>query len=81
MTREQVLARIQEILRDVVEDDYLVIGEATIAADVVDWDSANHVRLIIALEEELGFRLESDEIAEPESVGALIDLILSKLTH
>jgi acyl carrier protein len=47
--------------------------------DVAEWDSTNHVRLMVAIEAEFGIRFEVDEITSPESVGELIDLIASKL--
>jgi acyl carrier protein len=46
---------------------------------VPGWDSVNHVKLILAIEAEYGLRLEADEITEPENVGALVDLIASKV--
>jgi acyl carrier protein len=79
MNRDGIRAKVQEILRDVVDDDSVAITDDTVADDVVDWDSTNHVRLIVALEEDLGIRFETDEISAPESVGELVDLIQSKL--
>jgi acyl carrier protein len=79
MDRDALRTKLQDILRDVVDDDSLVITDETVADDVVDWDSTNHVRLIVALEEELHIRFETHEITAPESVGELLDLIRSKL--
>ena len=79
MDREGIRAKVQELLRDVVDDDTVIINDATAAVDVVDWDSTNHVRLIVAIEEEFHIRFETDEITRPESVGELVDLIRSKL--
>ena len=80
MDRDAIRSAVQEILRDVVDDDSLVIADATVAEDVVDWDSTNHVRLIVAIEEVLHIRFETDEITQPESVGDLVDLIQAKLS-
>ena len=80
MDREGIRAKVQELLRDVVDDDTVIINDATAAVDVVDWDSTNHVRLIVGIEEEFHIRFETDEITRPESVGELVDLIRSKLT-
>ena len=79
MTRDEIRARIQELLRDILDNDEVVLSDDMVASDVVDWDSTNHVRLIVALEEDLGIRFETDEIAAPESVGQLVDLIAAKL--
>jgi acyl carrier protein len=79
MERSDIRAKVQEILRDIVDDDEVVVIDETVADDVVDWDSTNHVRLIVAIEEEFHIRFETDEITKPESVGDLVDLISAKL--
>lgn len=79
MKRENLMAKFREILCDVIGDDSIVIVEDTVADDVPGWESANHVRLILALEEDLNIRFESDEITAPDSVGEMLDLIQSKL--
>ena len=79
MERAAVRAKVQEILRDIVDDDEVTITDDTVAEDVVDWDSNNHVRLIVGLEEALNVRFETDEITRPESVGDLVALIQAKL--
>ncbi len=79
MDREEVRAKVQDILRDILDDGAVMVDDATKAEDVVDWDSTNHVRLIVAIEEELHIRFETEEITMPESVGELVDLILTKL--
>lgn len=79
MNREELRVSLQDILRDVVDDEAVTIADATVAEDVVDWDSTNHVRLIVAIEQEFHIRFETDEITKPESVGDLLDLIQAKL--
>jgi acyl carrier protein len=66
-------------MRDVFDEDDLVAKDDTTAEDVADWDSANHVRLIVALEEAFDIRFETEEITAPETVGELVDLVASKL--
>ena len=79
MDRQAVFAKLVEIMKDIFDDDELIVDDASTADDVADWDSANHVRLMIAVEEEFGIRFESDEITAPETVGELVELISSKL--
>lgn len=79
MDRDKIRLKIQELLRDIVDDETVVLSDDSTAEDVADWDSTNHVRLMVALEQELDIRFETDEIAAPESVGELIILIQSKL--
>lgn len=79
MDRSAILAKLTELMRDVFDEDDLVATDETTADDVADWDSANHVRLIVAIEEEFHIQFATDEITAPENVGEFVDLIASKL--
>ena len=79
-TRDDLLAKIRGILAEVVDDDSLQLSEDTTADDVQDWDSINHVKLLIGLESELGFRFQTDEVSRIQNVGELISLIQKKLS-
>jgi acyl carrier protein len=79
MDRAELLSRVTEIMRDVFEEDDLVVTEDTTSDDVAEWDSTNHVRLMVAAEGEFGIMFETNEITAPSNVGELLDLIESKL--
>ena len=79
VTRDELLTKIRDILAEVIDNDSLQLSEKTTADDVVDWDSINHVKLLIGLESDLGFRFDTDEVGGPKNVGELIDLIQKKL--
>ena len=79
MTRADLLKKIAETLSVIVDDPSLTLTEAMTAEDVPEWDSVNHVKLMIALEQDLNIRFEPDELAAAENVGALIDQIERRL--
>lgn len=79
LTRDDILEKIREILADVTDNDDLKLTETTAAEDVPDWDSINHVKLLIGLESDLGFRFETDEVGGLMNVGDLISLVQKKL--
>jgi acyl carrier protein len=79
-SREELLARIRTTLADLLDNKDLQLSESTVADDVDDWDSINHVRLLIELERELGFRFGADEASGLKNVGELIDVIQAKLS-
>jgi acyl carrier protein len=79
MDRSEILSKITELMRDVFDEDDLVVTDETEAEDVADWDSANHVRLIVAIEEVFKIQFTTDEITAPENTGQLVDLVASKL--
>ncbi len=79
MTQEEVLNILQNIFRDVFDEDDLVIEGSTNAEDIEDWDSLNHINLISATEKELKITFALGELAGLKDVAAMIDLILEKI--
>jgi acyl carrier protein len=78
MSSRDLLPEIQDIMRDVFDVDDLVITENTTAEDVEEWDSLSHIRLIVAIEREFGFKFKNSEIESLKNVGDLIKLIQLK---
>lgn len=78
MTRDKILERITRALADVIDDPNVSLTEETTAGDVPDWDSTNHVRLMVELETMLNIQFAANEITSIPDVAALIDLIQSK---
>ena len=78
MTHDQIMAKIGDLLRDLLDRDDVELTDATTANDVEDWDSLVQVRLMIAIEGIFKIRFEPQEITAPENVGELISLIESK---
>ena len=81
MDRQAIITKIAEVLGDVVGDDNLVLTEATTAEDVEDWDSINHVKLLIGLEEDLDIHFETSETGSLANVGELVALLERKLAR
>ena len=79
MTRSEIVTKIRDVLADVVDDPSLQLSETTTADDVPEWDSINHVKLLIGLESDLGFRFETQEVSGLKNVGELADLVGRKL--
>jgi acyl carrier protein len=80
LTRGDLLIKIRDVLAEVVDDDSLRLTESTTPDDVPDWDSINHVKLLIGLESDLGFRFETEEVSGLHNVGELVDLLQKKLS-
>jgi acyl carrier protein len=79
MNRDEIYSKLTVILRDVFDDESLQPVDSMTSDDVPEWDSTNHVRLMVAIESEFGIRFETEEITAPENVGGIVDLIQSKL--
>jgi acyl carrier protein len=69
------LARLNDVFRDVFDDDELEISRKTTAKEVDGWDSIMHVTLLINVENAFGLKFSSSEIGALKSVGDLVDLV------
>lgn len=79
MTRADVMDKVQDIFRDVFDDDSLCISDSTNSSDIEDWDSLEHIALIVSMEKEFNMKFDIKEVNKLENVGGMIDLIMSKL--
>ena len=79
MTREEVFEKLNEVFRDVFEDDDITVEDATTAADVDGWDSLEHINLINAIEQEFDIKFNMGQIVSMKNVGEMADIITSKL--
>ena len=78
MQQNEILARVQEIFRDVLDNDDIVLTLQTTANDVEDWDSLSHIQLIVAIEKEFKIKFTSKEILSWANLSEMIESISSK---
>ncbi len=79
MERKEILSKVEDIFRDILDDEDIVLTDETIADDIDEWDSLTHVQLVVAIEKSLGIKFKSKEILSWNNVGEMIDTISSKL--
>ena len=81
MAREEILSQVTAILMDILDVEDLILTEKTHASDVNEWDSLNHIQLIVAIEKHFEIRFTSREIQSWANVGEMIDSIEQKKIH
>ena len=79
MTRTEILDRVVQHLSDVLDLEDVKLTEASTAEDFEEWDSINHVRLLIRIEQDFGFEFNTSDVGMVENVGQLVNLIEAKL--
>jgi acyl carrier protein len=73
-----ILHELNDLFREVFEDEDLVISRDTSAKDVAGWDSLMHVTLILSVEKQFGIRFFSSEVSMLKNAGELADLIAAR---
>ena len=79
MSREEVLEKLQEIIRDVFDDEDIVVTADTVASDVDGWDSLMHITLIGTVEDEFDIKFAMKDVVGMKNVGQMADLILEQI--
>lgn len=71
--------RLQDVFRDVFDDEEIVISGEMTADDIEDWDSLTQVQLLVAVQDEFGVKFSISETTGLKNVGELLALIEKKL--
>lgn len=79
MSKDEILAKINDILKDIFDDETLVITYDTTANDVADWDSLNHINVISSIESEFGIDFNMEEVVNFRNVGDMVDKVIEKI--
>lgn len=75
MKRNEILEKLEEIFRDVFDDEEISITEETSAEDIEDWDSLMHISLIMAIEGNFDTKFAMDEVISFKNVGGIVDAL------
>lgn len=76
MSREDIFERLNKVFREVFDDDKIVVTDTTVADDIEDWDSFEHINLVVAVEEEFGIKIPMGKTVTMKNVGEMVDIIL-----
>jgi len=79
MTRTEILRIINAIFINVLDDDTVVLTEETTANDVDEWDSLNHIQLVVAIEKHFKIRFASQEILSWQNIGEMVSSVEGKV--
>lgn len=79
MSREEVFEKLNEVFRDVFDDESIEVVDNTTAQDIEDWDSLEHINLIVAIEGKFGIKFKMNEVTGLKNVGEMVDVILGRI--
>ena len=79
MTGEGVFEKLNQVFRDVFDDEEIQVNDSTTADDIEDWDSLEHINLIVAVEKAFGMKFNMGEVTTMKNVGEMADIILQRM--
>ena len=79
MSREEIYEQLNEVFRDVFDDDTIEVNDQTTSRDIEDWDSLEHINLIAAIETQFGMKFTMGQVVTMKNVGEMVDIISSQI--
>ncbi len=78
MTNEEVIAQIEPIFRDVLDQPGLKLTAESNGSNVEDWDSLAHISIVSAVEKQFKTKFTLAELQSLKNVGDMAELIRKK---
>jgi len=78
MNKNNIKEKLQSIFVDVFDDEDLRISNSTNSDDIEEWDSLNHIALVLSIEKYFNIRFMTGEVLSLKDVGEMIQLLEEK---
>jgi acyl carrier protein len=72
------ISEFESLFRDVLENEDIVLKNETTAHEIDEWDSINHIYLVVEIEKHFKIKFSSSEILQWQNVGEMIDSVKAK---
>ena len=76
---EDIFDRVQVIFQVVLEDNDIVLRNETTSNDIPEWDSLNHISLVVNIEKQFKIQFTAKEIQDFKNVGEMCQGIFEKI--
>lgn len=79
MSREEVFEKLTKIFQEYFDDDAIELNEETTADDIEDWDSLEHINLIVTIEKQFNMKFSMGEVTTMKNVGEMVTIIMDRI--
>lgn len=79
MSREEIYEKLNTVFRDVFDDEEITVNDDTTADDIEDWDSLEHINLVVAVEKKFNIKFNMGEVNKFKNVGEMVDIIMTRV--
>lgn len=79
MKKEEIYEKLNQVFQEVFDDESILVSEGTTADDIEDWDSLEHINLVVAVEKKFGIKFNMGEVNRFKNVGEMADTIAARI--
>lgn len=79
MNNNEILAKLQEIFCDILDNEDILISFESCADDIEEWDSLTHIQLVSEIQKEFNIKFTAKEMISWDNVGDMCNTIQSKI--
>ncbi len=79
MDKKEILEKIGDIVREVLDRNDIEITEETASYDVEGWDSLVNAQIVFSVQEEFGIKFSAREMISWDNVGDMCNTIASRI--
>lgn len=74
-----IIKGVNELFIEILDETDIVLSKETTASDIDEWDSLNHIQLVVAIEKRFNIRFAAGEVTGFKNVGQMCESIQEKL--
>lgn len=79
MEIKDIIIQLLPIFTDILDNEDIALNEATTANDIEEWDSLNHIQLVVAIEKHFKMKFTAQEVQSWRNVGQMCQAIQQRM--
>ena len=79
MEKKVIMIKLQDIFKDVLDNEDLVLENDTTPDDVEEWDSLANIQIIVAIQKGFSIKVSAKDAMNWKKIDDIIETIASKL--
>ena len=76
---QEIIKKLENIFRKVLNDNQINLKFDTTSNELEQWDSLNHILIVLEIEKSFLIKITAGEIAELKDVGKICQLVKEKV--
>ena len=73
MDKNEILSTLNDVFREVFDDESIILSRETTAEDIEEWDSLNQIKLIVESERAFHIGLKPRDVNILDDIGEMVD--------